>query len=79
MTWPTERDIERGTECPKCKKLSPLWDCTEIDIGVGIQEFNHEYACPEHGRFAFCLVENEKLAVPVFADDQPEAEYRIDP
>jgi len=73
MKWePSARDIERGTECPKCRALSPLFDCQEVDIGVGVQEFNHEYVCPEHGQFGFALVDGR--SEPVFLDDAPTGE-----
>lgn len=42
-----------GTSCPKCGAESECIDWCEIDIGVGVQTFNHKYQCPTHGCFAF--------------------------
>jgi hypothetical protein len=28
-------------KCLRCGKPSPLFDCESVDIGVGVQEFNH--------------------------------------
>lgn len=40
-------------KCPKCGERSPCVDHNEVDIGVGIQTWNHEFWCPTHGGFAF--------------------------
>lgn len=41
--------------CPKCGEPSPCTDWNEVDIGVGVQTFDHVYTCPRHGDFAFSL------------------------
>lgn len=42
-----------ATLCPCCMTISYLIDCIEVDIGVGVQTGNHEWECPNCGRFAF--------------------------
>lgn len=60
-----------GTTCPKCGAESPCVDWCEVDIGVGIQTFNHEYECPTHGRFAFVFEkDNPTRSKPIFQDDE---------
>ena len=39
--------------CPKCSVPSPCVDHSEVDIGVGMQTWDHEHYCSEHGAFAF--------------------------
>ena len=39
--------------CPRCKAPTTLYDFIEVDIGVGVQTFDHQYLCPECGEFAF--------------------------
>jgi len=41
------------TTCPKCGAPAPCVDYSEVDIGVGVQTFDHEYQCPNCGNFAF--------------------------
>lgn len=41
------------TICPKCEAESPCTDWQEVDIGVGVQVFDEEWTCPEHGEFGF--------------------------
>lgn len=62
---------EPGTECPKCRAASPCVDWNEVDIGVGVQKFEHEYECPTHGRFAFVHEPGALFASPaaIFQDD----------
>jgi hypothetical protein len=42
-----------GAECPRCDQNSPCVDWCEVDNGVGVQTWDHEYQCPTHGRFTF--------------------------
>ena len=68
----------RGPErCPKCDAESPCTDWNEVDIGVGVQTFNHSYTCPVHGIFAWdesAPYVPGKRSVAIFQrDDTPEA------
>lgn len=58
-----------STPCPKCSAPSPLVDYAEVDIGVGVQTFNHEYECPTHGCFAFVYDEASHRSKPIFRDE----------
>lgn len=60
------------TPCPKCSSPSPLVDCCEVDIGVGIQTWDHEYECPTHGRFVFVVDKETFKARAVFQVDELE-------
>lgn len=53
--------------CPRCNAASPCVDWNEVDIGVGVQTFDHEYQCPTHGDFAFVFEGHQ--AHPVFRDE----------
>jgi hypothetical protein len=46
--------------CPRCGKHSPEYDHQEVDIGVGIQEFNHEFLCPDCGVWT-CVTNEEDI------------------
>jgi len=63
-----------SVKCPKCGAESPCVDHCEVDIGVGIQTFDHKYLCPEHGRFAFASSDDrfnfDKKAVFLDEDDR---------
>jgi hypothetical protein len=62
---------EPPTPCPKCGDKSPCVDFCEVDIGVGVQRWNHEYRCPTHGDFAFVQVAGTYRSQPIFRDDEP--------
>ena len=55
--------------CPKCGKISPCVDWCEVDIGVGVQTFDHEYECTEHGGFSFVSATYFDRAEAVFLRD----------
>ena len=59
-----------GTTCPKCKAASPCVDWCEVNIGVGVQTWDHEYECPTHGCFGFVYDENTHRSAAVFRDDE---------
>ena len=48
----------RSVACPECGLAAPCVDHCEVDVGVGVQTFDHEYECPEHGAFAFVLADS---------------------
>lgn len=37
--------------CPACGKDAPCYAWEEVDIGVGVQVFEEEWVCLEHGVF----------------------------
>lgn len=41
------------SRCPFCGLPSACVDWQEVDNGVGVQQFEHEYECPAHGAFRF--------------------------
>lgn len=43
---------DRDRDCPACG-ASSVEQHQEVDIGVGAMEFEHEWLCPQHGRWAF--------------------------
>lgn len=55
--------------CLKCDALSPCVNWTDVDIGVGIQTFEHQFECPAHGRFAFVYDEKTRTSRAVFQED----------
>lgn len=58
-----------GSSCPKCGTDVPCVDYCEVDIGVGVQTWNHEYQCPAHGPFAFTYNETTHRSEPIFRDE----------
>ncbi len=38
--------------CPKCGEYSQPHDWNEVDIGVGVQTFDHTWVCKNHGEFS---------------------------
>jgi hypothetical protein len=61
-------EVQPGTTCPRCGAASPCVDWNEVDIGVGVQTFDHEYECPTHGCFAFAFEHHQTR--PIFRDDR---------
>ncbi len=39
--------------CPKCGAESPCTDWCEVDVGVGVQTWDHVHTCPTHGEFGW--------------------------
>lgn len=61
--------------CPKCKAQSPCVDHNEVDIGVGIQTFDHRFYCPTHGEFSFNASASwDAPIVAIFRDDEESAQ-----
>ena len=54
--------------CPKCNAPSPLYDCVEVDIGVGVLRGEEQWACPTHGVWGLSFGPPYEL---VFQEDQP--------
>jgi len=52
-------------ECPRCGVMCKVYDWRSVDIGVGMQHYDPEYECPEHG--VWSLVRDEP------PDDSPWA------
>jgi hypothetical protein len=59
--------MKRESGCPKCGAPSECLHWEEVDIGVGIQEFDHQYGCPWHGVWGF---DSEGKAL--FQDEEDE-------
>lgn len=51
--------------CPRCPLEATCTDWNEVDIGVGVQVFDEQYTCPEHGLFGF----STSTGLAVFQDD----------
>lgn len=54
--------------CPKCNRLCPLYDCVEVDIGVGIQRGEESWMCPVHGEWTYA--NRWKRGEPIWRDDE---------
>lgn len=63
-----------SSKCPKCGENAPCVDHSEVDIGVGIQTFDHEYWCPTHGGFVYAPF----AAGDLFSKDPPKVFWRDD-
>lgn len=37
--------------CERCGRSCPPVHWEEVDIGVGVQVYDHVWLCPEHGEF----------------------------
>ena len=64
-------------KCPRCGERAPCVDHCEVDNGVGIETWNHEYYCKTHGRFAFVHDGPADFSSPwkttvIFQDDDGE-------
>jgi len=68
-----------GAECARCGQNSPCVDWNEVDIGVGIQTFDHEYACPTHGCFAFVWDEEVGKGRIIWRNEGPTAPTTLEP
>jgi hypothetical protein len=64
-----------STPCPKCGERSPCVDHSEVDIGVGLQTWDHEYECPTHGGFSFVDTPRNEQIAP-FAPTTPTVVWR---
>jgi predicted nucleic-acid-binding Zn-ribbon protein len=58
-----------ATKCPKCGAESRPYDWNEVDIGIGVQTYEHEWECPEHGCFSYVFDQAANRSAPLFRDD----------
>jgi hypothetical protein len=51
-----------------CGVPSPLVHFEQVDIGVGVQEYDHQWECPQHGVFVVGVETKREAHVFHFQD-----------